>query len=84
MTEHLTSYRVVRYLSGVDRRGSFAERAAHIRGLAADVVGALDRLREFRSAHDRIGDKHAHKARREAVDALVRLLREAVALARTR
>jgi hypothetical protein len=80
----LTSAIAFGYLSGVDRPRSFAERAAHIRGLAADVVGALDRLREFRSAHDRIGDKHAHAARREAVDALVRLLREAVALARQR
>jgi hypothetical protein len=80
----LTSWIAFGYLSDVDRRRSFAERAAHIRGLAADVVSALDRLREFRSAHDRIGDKHAHQARREAIDALVRLLREAVALARAR
>jgi hypothetical protein len=63
---------------------TLSERATRIRLLADNVISALDRLREFRVAHDRIGDKHAHRARREAVDALVRLLREAVSMAQRR
>jgi hypothetical protein len=65
----------------VDQPQSFADRAMRIRQLASVVIDRLDALREFRVAHDRIGDKYAHKARREAIDALVRLLREAVSMA---
>lgn len=60
------------------------EQRSDIRFLVAEVVDALDRIREARLARDRISDKYAERARNEAIEAMLKLLREVVKAARAR
>jgi hypothetical protein len=57
-------------------------RAEKIRELANEVVTRIAILAEYHVARDRLGDKHARQAHRDAAECLMKLLREVAAAAR--